>query len=240
MTEMPADTSPPWHPSSIRDDIINAASELAENDIPIPPAAFYKRLAARAEALAFEAIHEAIHSQEDANILANMAIARRAATISDELIFVTQEARNATEAALIAYLLLTGNDGYSAIDFHDAWGAHHDPEWGTMWGLHQAIRDIHATVIFKVCHRGDVRHVVVECHAPDRRLPEDLHARLKARTMILSGIPVLAFSPSEVEANAEACVADISHALSILAQDLLALHGTDQQPRLDFRPPREA
>jgi hypothetical protein len=226
-----------WHPRDIRAAIVSAARELAENDIPIPPLAFYERLGARAEAIALEAISEAIHSRHDANALANIAIARRAVDVApDALISASQAAADATLARLVAYLLLTGTDGYNALEWHDAWGGHSDPDWGTMWGIKQDIRDLTPALVFRVCHKGDTRLLGVEIHAPARRLPDDLHARLKARTMMLSGVPILAFSPAEIEADAEDCVRDISSALSILAQELLALHNIDQPPVRDFRP----
>ena len=127
------------------------------------------------------------------------------AMLAIEIFLATEQAGDATLASLAAHLLLEGNDGYSAAIYHHASGAHRDPEWGTTWGIHQEIRDFTPAFIFKVCMRGNSRFLGVECHAPTRRLPDQLDARIRARTMIASGIPVLAFSPAEVAADAAAC-----------------------------------
>jgi hypothetical protein len=54
--------------------------------------------------------------------------------------------------------------------------------------------------------------------------------------MVVSGIPVLAFSPADVESDASACVEEIGYAMSVLAQELLAMHDLEPPPRRDFRP----
>jgi hypothetical protein len=54
--------------------------------------------------------------------------------------------------------------------------------------------------------------------------------------MVVSGIPVLAFSPTDVEIDASACVEEIGYAASVLAQELLAMHGIEPPLRRDFRP----
>jgi hypothetical protein len=57
--------------------------------------------------------------------------------------------------------------------------------------------------------------------------------------MTISGIPVIAFSPAEIEADPAACADEICSALAALAQELLALHGIERAPRHDFRPRAE-
>jgi hypothetical protein len=229
-----------WHPGAVRKTVIAAAEKLAGYDIVAPPLAFYEALADRAEEIADEAIAEAIDARDDDTVVANIRIARRLLhDIGDAIFLATEQAADATLARLAAYLLLEGNDGYSDAIYHHAWGAHGNPEWGTIWSIHQDIRDFTPAFIFKVCMRGDMRFLGVECHAPTRRLPDELHARARARTMIVSGIPVLAFSPAEVEADAAACASEIVGALAILAQELLAHHGIEPPPRHDFRPRAE-
>jgi len=141
---------------------------------------------------------------------------------------------------MAAYFVLEGNDGYTDAVYHDAWGAYGDPEFGTIWGIHQEVRDFTPAFIFKVCMRGDVRLLAVECHAPTRRLPDNPEARIRARTMIVSGIPLLAFAPAEIEADAATCASDVCDALATLAQELLALHSLSPPPRRDFRPRTDA
>jgi hypothetical protein len=235
-------TVPRWSPGAIHGIVIAVAQKLAHHNIEIPPRSFYEALADRAEEIANEAIAEAMaaHDDEAVTVLSNIRIARRLCDeVGDDLFLATEQADDVTLARLAAYLVLEGSDGYSDLSYHDAWGAHRDPDWGTIWGIRQDIRDLTPSFIFKVCMKGDVRFLAVECHAPTRRLPDELHARLRARTMIVSGVPVLAFSVAEVEADAAACASEVGDALSILAQELLALHGIEPSPRRDFRPRSE-
>jgi hypothetical protein len=233
----PAEYSfPLWCPGAIRKTIISSAEKIAEYDIVRPPLPFYKALADRAEEIANEAIAEAINARDDHTVIANIKIARRLLDGIGDDMFLATEAEDVTLARLAAYLLLEGHDGYNHVIYCAAWGAHRDPEWGTIWSIHQDIRDFTPAFLFKVCMRGDVRFLGVECHAPNRRLPSDLHDRTRARTMIMSGIPVIAFSPTEVAADAAECVAEVSNALAVLAQELLALKGAEPPPRRDFRP----
>lgn len=226
-----------WRPGAVREAVIAAAEKLAEYEVVAPPLTFYETLADRAQEIADEAVAEAINAPDDAYVVANIRVARRLLhDIGDAIFLATEQAADATLARLAAYLLLEGNDGYNDAIYNDAWGAHGDPEWGTTWGIHQDIRDFSPAFIFKACMRGDMRFLSVECHAPTRRLPDEPDTRLRARTMTVSGIPVLAFSPAEVEADPAACVAEICGALAILAQELLALHGIEPPPRHDFRP----
>jgi len=230
---------PGWRPGAVRQIVIATAEKLADYDIALPPPTFYELLGDRAEEIANEAIAEAIQAKydEDDVVLTNVSIARRLLYDLDSDLFVaTEQADDATLARMAAFLVLEGSDGYNSLRYHAAWGAHRDPDWGTVWGIRQDVRDLTPAFLFKVCMKGDVRLLGVECHAPIRRLPEELHARLRARTLIVSGIPVLAFSPSEIEADAAECVSEIGNALSVLAQDLLSLHGIEPLPRHDFRP----
>ena len=230
---------PVWRPGAIRNTVIAAAEKLADHQVTAPPLTFYEALADRAEEIADEAIAEAISARDDdaVTVAANIRIARRLLNeIGDDIFLATEQAADATLARLAAYLLLEGNDGYNDAIYCTAWGSHRDPEWGTIWSIHQDIRDFTPAFVFKVCMRGDVRFLGVECHAPTRRLPDEPHARVRARTMIVSGVPVLAFSPAEVEADAAACASELGGALAILAQELLALHGIEPPPRRDFRP----
>lgn len=232
-----------WRPGAVREAVVAAARHLAEYEVTTPPFAFYESLAERAEEIANEAIAEAIRatSEDSATITANLRIARRCLyELQDAIFLATEEADDAILARLGAYLVLEANDGYNELSYQDAWGAHPDPEWGTVWGIHQDIRNFTPAFLFKVCMRGEVRFLAVECHAPTRRLPDELDARVRARTLIVSGVPVLAFSPAEVDADAPACVTEISSALAVLAQELLALHGMEPPPRTDFRPRSEA
>jgi hypothetical protein len=232
-------TSPDWHPGAVRSAVIAAAKKFVSYSIAAPPLTFYEALADRAEAMTNEAISEAISARADdqATIASNLGTARRLLNeIGDNLFLATEQADDPTLARLAAHLVVEGNDGYNYVIYSDAWGAHRDPEWGAIWGVHQEIRDFTPAFLFKVCMRGDVRFLAVECHAPTRRLPGEPHARLRARTLILSGVPVLAFSPVEVEGDPAECTSEIASALATLAQELLALHDLDTSPRLDFRP----
>ena len=233
---------PIWYPGAVRDTVIAAARKLAEYQITAPPLNFYGALADRAEEIAEEAIAEAIDAQDDdaATVDSNLRIVRRLLhEIGDGIFLATEQAADATLARLAAYLLIEGNDGYNDALYDLHWGAHRDPEWGTIWGIHEHIRDFRPAFLFKICMRGDVRFLGVECHAPTRRLPDEPHARIRARAMIVSGVPVLAFSPVEVEADVAACVSEINSALVVLAQELLALYGLEPPPRRDFRPKAE-
>ncbi len=230
---------PIWHPGAVRETIVATAGKLADYQVVAPPLTFYEELADRAEEIADEAIAEAIHARNDdaATVVSNLRIVRRLLhEVGDDIFLATEQAADDTLARLAANLLLEGNDGYNHLIYLNAWGVHRDPEWGTIWSIHQDIRDFTPAFLFKVCVRGDVRFLSVECHAPTRRLPHEPHARLRARTMIVSGVPVVAFSPAEVEADAAACASEISSALSVLAQELLALHDLESPPRRDFRP----
>ncbi len=238
--EQPSYALPMWRPGAVREMVIAAAQKLADYRVVAPPLPFYEALADRAEEIANEAIAEAFDAQDDRTVVANIRIARRLLHgIGDNIFLATEQAADATLARLAAYLLLDGNDGYSRLIYRLAWGAHGDPEWGTIWSIHQDVRDFTPAFIFKVCMRGDVRFLGVECHAPTRRLPDEPDARLRARTMIVSGIPVLAFSPAEVAADAAECADEICSALATLAQELLALHDIEPPPRHDFRPRTE-
>jgi hypothetical protein len=233
---------PNWRPGAVHEAVIATAAKLAECDINIPPPPFFEALADRAEEIANEAIAEAIGARDDeaAVALANLRIAKRLLyEVGNDLFLTTEQADDAILARLAAYLVLEGSDGYNDLRYHQAWGAHRDPEWGTIWSIRQDIRDLTPAFIFKVCMKGDTRFLGVECHAPTRRLPDELYARLRARTIIMSGVPILAFAPAEVEADASACATEIASALSILAQELLALHGIEPPLRRDFRPRSE-
>lgn len=230
---------PIWYPGAIRKSVIAAAEKLADYEIAAPPLTFYRALADRAEKIADEAIAEAIDARDDdaATVVANLRIARRLLhAIGDEIFLAKEQADDETIARLAAYLLLEGNDGYNTAIYYNAWGVHRDPEWGRIWSMHQNIRDLTPAFLFKVCMKGDIRFLGVECHAPTRRLPDEPHSCLRARTMMVSGVPVLAFSPSEIDADASVCATEISSALAILAQELLALHSMEVPPRRDFRP----
>jgi hypothetical protein len=233
---------PTWSPGAIRRSVLAAAEKLAEYDIPAPPLTFYETLADRAEEIADEAIAEAIDARDDRLVIGSIEIARRLLLgIGDGVFLATEHAGDATLARLATHLLVDGRDGYNAITYCLTWGTHSDPEWGTIWTMHQKVRDFTPAFLFQVCMKGDVRLLAVECHAPTRRLPDDPALRLRARTMNVSDVPVLAFSPAEVEAAPDACASEVCDALSTLAQELLALHGLDRPVRHehDFRPKGE-
>ncbi|MVT66064.1 hypothetical protein GPL21_13205 [Bradyrhizobium pachyrhizi] len=186
-----------------------------------------------------EAIAEAIAAgRDDINtVIANIQAARRLLErFGDDLFLATEQADDPILARLAAYLALKGTDGYNEIGYQCAWGAQGSPDWGTLWGIKQKIRDFTPAFVLKICMKGDFRWLGVECHAPNRALPEDLHTRVRARTMVVSGVPVLAFSPTDVETSASACAEEIGYAASILARELLAMHGIEPPPRQDFRP----
>ncbi len=230
-------SSPRWRPRVVHDIVLAVAEQMEDAGLPMPPAAFYRTLSEHAESAAQEWIADAIAQAGTESADADLAKVRHLLdTLGDELFIGTELAVDATLARLLAYLLVDCTDGYNyaCCDLH--WGMNPDPEWGTRWGIHQDIRDLSPAFLFKLCRKGDVRFLAVECHAPTRRLPEDAAARLRARTLIVSGVPVLAFSPAEIEGDPAACVAEIGNALAILAQELLALHGIEPPPRHDFRP----
>jgi hypothetical protein len=223
----------------MREIVIATAEKLGDYDFDIPPHAFYETLADRAEEIVNEAIAEAIDAKDDdaETALNNIRLARRRfLEIGDKLFLATEQADDAILARLAAYLVLEGSDGYNDLGYHEAWGAHRDPEWGTIWAVRQSVRDFTPALIFKVCMKGDVRFLAAECHAPARRLPVELHDRIRRRTMIVSGIPVLAFAPAEIEADPAECVSEVGYALATLAEELLAMHGIGPPPRRDFRP----
>ncbi|MCD9824578.1 hypothetical protein [Bradyrhizobium japonicum] len=228
-----------WHPGLLREIVLATASKLSHHGIPLPPLDFYEAVADRGEEIIIEAIAEAIAASHDDTdtVIANIRVARRfLERFGDDLFLATEETDDPLLARLAAYLALEGSDGYNEIRYQCAWGAQGSPDWGTLWGVKQKIRDFTPAFVLKVCMKGDFRWLGVECHAPNRVLPEDINTRVRARTMIVSGIPVLAFSPADVEKDASACVEEIGCALSVLAQELLAMHGLESRPRLDFRP----
>ena len=230
-----------WHHGAVRNVVIATASKLAKYEINVPPLHFFEALADHAEEIANEAIAEAINAKQDeAEVaLSNLSVAKRLLEVGDDLFLSIEQANDAVLARLAAYLLLEGSDGYNELSYHLAWGAHRDPEWGTIWGIRQDVRDLTPAFIFKVCMKGDTRLLGVECHAPIRRLPDELFDRLRARTVIVSGIPIFAFAPAEIEADASACVSEIDCALSILAHELLALNNIGPPLTRDFRPKAE-
>lgn len=230
-----------WHHGAVRNVVIATASKLAKYEINVPPSHFFEALADHAEEIANEAIAEAINAKQDeAEVaLSNLSVAKRLLEVGDDLFLSIEQANDAVLARLAAYLLLEGSDGYNELSYHLAWGAHRDPEWGTIWGIRQDVRDLTPAFIFKVCMKGDTRLLGVECHAPIRRLPNELFDRLRARTVIVSGIPIIAFAPAEIEADVSACVSEIECALSILAHELLALNNIEPPLTRDFRPKAE-
>lgn len=230
---------PRWCPGAVRGLVMATAKRLSDYEIPVPPLRFYETLAERAEEISNEAIAETIDASanDPETVVANLSIVRGFLDeIDDNIFLATEAADDPMLARLAAYLIISGTDGYNNLIYDAHWGGHCDPEWGTIWALHQNIRDFTPAFLFKVCLRGDCRFLAVECHSPRRRLPNDPHARLRARTMSVSGVPVLAFSPAEIEADTAACVSEIESALGVLAQELLALTGKEQPPCRDFRP----
>jgi hypothetical protein len=228
-----------WHPGLFREIVLATTSKLSEHGIPIPPLNFYEAVADRGEEAIIEAIAEAIGAgRDDTNtVIANIQVARGfLERFGDDLFLATEESDDPLLARLAAYLALEGTDGYNDIRYQCAWGAQGSPDWGTLWGVKQKIRDFTPAFVLKICMKGDFRWLAVECHAPSRTLPDDLHARVRARTLVISGIPVLAFSPTDVETDAPACVEEISYAASVLAQELLEMHGLEPAVRRDFRP----
>lgn len=221
-----------WHPGSVRNAIMDSARKLVESKIPVPPKSFFRKLANEAETLANEAIAEAIASKDETSVALNIKIAHDLFyNLSDDIFLATENANDPIIAQLAAYFLLNAMDGYNKAIYMDAWNGHPDPEWGTIWGIHQRIRDFTPAFIFKVCMHGDVRFLAVECHAPNRHLPDDPRARLRARTMIVSGLPVIAFSPNEIKTDPDACVSEVNEALVTLAEELLS-----NPQKYDFRP----
>ncbi|KRQ17147.1 hypothetical protein [Bradyrhizobium manausense] len=241
MGDNKSDLNPPhgWHPGLLREVVLATASKLSDHEIPIPPLDFYEAVANRGEDIIIEAIAEAIAARRDDinTVVANIQAARRLLErLGDDLFLATEQADDPILARLAAYLALEGTDGYNEIGYQCAWGAQGSPDWGTLWGVKQKIRDFTPAFVLKICMKGDFRWLGVECHAPNRELPQDLHTRVRARTMVVSGVPVLAFSPTDVETDASACAEEIGYAASILAQELLAMHGIEPPPRRDFRP----
>ena len=164
-----------WYPGALRKTVMAAAKQLASYEVAAPPLIFYEALAERAEEITNEAIADAIGApaHDDATIRSNIGIVRRLLDgIGDSIFLATEQADDPTLARLAAHLLVEGNDGYDELIYCKAWGAHRDPEWGTIWSLHQEIRDLRPAFLFKVCMRGYARFLAVECHAPNRRLPE--------------------------------------------------------------------
>jgi hypothetical protein len=228
-----------WYPGLLRKVVLATARKLSEHGIPIPPLDFYEAVADRGEEIIIEAIAVAIAARHDDTdtVIANIRVARRfLERFGDDLFLATEQADDPLLARLAAYLALEGSDGYNEIGYQCAWGAQGSPDWGTLWGVKQKIRDFTPAFVLKICMKGDFRWLAVECHAPNRTLPDDLHTRVRARTMVVSGVPVLAFSPTDVETDASACVEEIGYAASVLAQELLAMHGIEPPPRRDFRP----
>lgn len=228
-----------WYPNVMQEMVLAIVAELTNADIPIASARFYQELAHRAEEIVTEAIAEAIAARDHETevVMANIRRARQLLErLGDNLFLATEQANDPILSRLTAYLLLEGSDGYNELNYHQAWGAHPNPDWGAIWGIKQKVRDFTPAFIFKACMRGEIRLLAVECHAPNRDLPDDLHERVRARTIVISSVPIIAFAPAEIEADAHGCVEEIGHALSILAQELLSMHGLDAPPRLDFRP----
>jgi hypothetical protein len=228
----------PWKPGAIYKEIMTGAAALTREGLPCPPNLFFQQLATYAEAQAIDDIACAIESDEDHYALAALERVRsRFYWHRYGIELVARAAGDPILTQLALYLLVGGTDGYNHLDYQINWGREGaDPEWGTIWAMHQPFRDFTPAFIFKVCLKGDCRFLAVECHAPTRRLPEHWLAKLKARTTIVTGVPVIAFSPSEVEERPHECADEIANALSTLAEELVALHGNGEQPRLDFRP----
>ena len=60
---------------------------------------------------------------------------------------------------LLAGYLLTIADGYNKVEFHAAWGAHCDPEWGTVMGFSVEVGGHLADFLFRVCYGDDRRYL---------------------------------------------------------------------------------
>jgi hypothetical protein len=239
-------TSPPpsrssalqWYPGAIRDEVMTAASTLGGSGTPCPSHEFFAELADYAERQANDDIAIAIEADKDVDAIAALERVRnRFYWHRHGIIFAAERAADITLTKLALYLLLGGSDGYNALDYPVTWGGPGtDPEWGTIWAIHQPCRDFTPAFIFKVCLKGDSRFLAVECHAPTRHLPDGPADKLRARTIMTSGVPVVTFSPTEVEASPSDCAEEIGLALSVLAEELLALHGMATPPHHDFRP----
>ena len=238
-SECPAKRSVPgWYPGVLRRRVMDVAAKLAEHGLPVPPMTFFQSFATSVDDSVNGIIYAALTATTDDEALACLNSVRDLlSSIEDDVFLVAEAAADATIARLALYFRLFGRDGYNEPTFCLAWGApNSEPEWGTIWGMHQKIRDFTPAFIFKICMRGDSRVLAVECHAPTRNLPEDPLDRLRARTLTISGVPVIAFSPNDIEADPMCCTDEISDALSILAQELLAMHGIGAPVRRDFRP----
>ena len=68
------------------------------------------------------------------------------------------------ELTLAGYLL-TITDGYNRVGFRDAWGAHTDPDWGTIMGHRIDVDGHQADFLFRCCHGEDRRLLAVTLDA---------------------------------------------------------------------------
>lgn len=229
---------PSWYPGALCLRVMDVAAKLAEHGLSAPPMTYFQSFANSVEDSVSGLIYAALTATTDDEALSCLNSVRDLlSTIEDDVFLITEAAADATIARLALYFRLFGRDGYNEPTFCLAWGApNSEPEWGTIWGMHQKVRDFTPAFIFKICMRGDSRILAVECHAPTRNLPDDPLDRLRARTVTISGVPVIAFSPNDIEADPMCCAAEISDALSILAQELLAMHDIEPPIRRDFRP----
>ncbi|MCJ8352943.1 hypothetical protein [Novacetimonas hansenii] len=230
--------TPRWSPGTFRKMVIAAATKLADHGVRSPSMKFFENFGSECEDWANEKIDQAITAGSDEEAVSCIHDVRRCLrSVEHDVFLLVEEAIDPIISRLALNLFLYGNDGYNDLQHCHAWGASSDePEWGTIWSMHQTIRDFTPAFLFKICMRGDSRFLAVECHAPTRILPEDERDRLRARTLMISGVPVIAFSPSEIEADACACTNEICDALAILATELIDLNNIDSVMRIDFRP----
>lgn len=137
------------------------------------------------------------------------------------------------ETLLGAWLLLA-SDGDNCLSFHDAWQAHPDPEFGTIFGCQVEVANYRCDFLVKTCLRGDYELLAIECDGHEFHEKTKKQARRdksRDRFLLSGGIPVLRFTGSELWRDPHACVLQVEKQLRNHVSALLAKHGIEKPRR---------
>lgn len=218
-----------WRPGAVRARVLATAARMVEHGLSIPDAGFYEAFANAAEEAVLVALSEAMDQFEDHHALPLFRHACRLhEQLADELWIVTEQCESPIECILAAHLLLEGTDGYNRIVYSDAWAAHPDPSWGTIWTAQHEFGGLRPDFLFKVCLGEEKRFLAVECDGHDwhdRTKEQARRDRSRDRKLLAGGIPVIRFTGSEIVRDPSACVEDLASVLSGLSDELLAKAG---------------
>ncbi|TDH58249.1 DUF559 domain-containing protein [Dankookia rubra] len=225
-----------FQPGDVRATVLEAERLIrkAGFQCPDPAQRFYSRLADKAEtdfeadAETWPATDRSAEERERGYAEASRRLNRKFDGITGDLFLVTEMVESPIEAMFGAWVVLFGNDGYNDIEFSFGPESRFDPEWGTNFTPQVTVAEYRADFLFKVCLKGSFRMLAVECDGHDyheRTADQAARDRSRDRRLLTNGIHVLRFTGREIVRDLEACMDDLSDALSRLAEELLVEAG---------------